>query len=337
MGWLRFLLPLLILGLGAVRLESQETRQTEAQQDGLSGPVRSVSMHIDGHPARPDGVAAWAMQYTPGGDIEYDRFGYRTAIGQLDGPKREFMGTRIDLVRDGNGRLLERTVRLVPSGDVITHDTYGPFGIAASTSFTNGSLNSQRTIAYDALGNVLDDDSVDASGKVTVRTQYRRNADGQWTERTLWMNGTLHSHETYDPETDLQHYEEYDDSGAVVVAFTHQHNQTASYWSASDDPNAGTVILDKLDGSASGTARCQKGDVCHGRTRHPVFLDKDMHNPTMVEIRGDDGKLLGRVRYEYQMDEHENWTARKVWLQEGEQAAPTLYESDSRTITYWPE
>jgi len=331
----RFVLPLFFAS--AVAGSAQDAKVTEAQQDGLSGPVRSVSTSIEGHAARPDDIAAWAMQYTPGGTIEYDRFGDRTGIGQFDGPKHEFMGTRIDLVRDGNGRLLERTVRLVPSGDVISHDTYGPFGIVASASFTNGKLNSQRTIAYDALGNVLDDHSVDASGKTTVRTHYRRNSDGQWTERTQWMNGTLHSHETYDPETDLQHYEEYDDSGAVVVAFTHQHNQTASYWSASEGPNRGTVILDKLDDGASRTTRCEKGDVCHGRTRLPVFLDKDKHNPTVVEIRADDGKLLGRVRYEYQMDEQENWTARKVWLQEGEQAAPTLYETDSRTITYWPE
>ena len=335
MRMLRFLLPLLAAGCVQIA-PAQKTNQSEAQQDGLSGPVRSVSMHAEQTQLKLEGLESWALQKVPTGYIEYARDGFRMKDGQSSGPNGEFQGQAIQFIRDGNGHVVERTVSMVPPDEIIEHDAYGPFGLVQSTSFSYGKPTFQRTISYDAQGSVLEEVSMESDEKPVSRTLYRRRPDGQWTERTQWMHGVLHSHESYDPDSDFQRYEEYDQSGAVVVTFTHRNNRIDSYWSARQDPNAGTVLIKNLDNGDSVSTICNGGGVCSDRTRHAMYLDKARHNPAMTEIRSD-GQALCRAYYEYQLDDYQNWTSRKVWLQEGAQGERNLYETDSRTITYWPE
>ncbi len=336
MRMLRFLFPLLA-SVSALVVPAQQTHETEAQQDGLSGPVLSVSMHAEQSQLKLEGLESWAIQNAPTGYIEYDRDGFRTRLGQPSGSKGDFEGQVMQFVRDGNGRVVERTVSMMPSDEIIEHDMYGPSGLVQSTSFSGGKPTFLHTTSYDAQGNVLEDASLEGNGKPIFRTLFRRRPDGQWTERTTWLRGVLHSHESYDPDSDFQRYEEYEESGAVVVTFTHRNDRIEAYWSAREDPNASTVLINKLDNGDTQSSSCHRGGTCNGGTRHNVYLDKARHNPAMTEIRSDDGKVLCRAYYEYQMDDHENWTSRKVWLQQGAQGERTLYETDSRTIIYWPE
>ncbi len=333
---LQFLLPQLTAACALVA-PAQQARKTEAQLDGLSGPVRSVSMHAEQSQLKLEGLESWAIQNVPAGDIEYDRDGFRAKIGQASGPNGEFQGQVMQFVRDGNGRVLERTISMMPSDQIMEHEIYGPYGLVQSTSFAYGKPTQLHTTSYDTLGNVLEDVSLESDGKVTGRTLFRRRPDGKWTERTLWIRGALHSHESYDPDSDFQRYEEYDESGALVVTFTHRNGRIDSYWTAREEPNAGTVVVSDLNNGDTRSSSCQRGGVCNERTHHSVYLDKAQHNPVMTEIRSDDGKVPCRAYYEYQLDDHENWTSRKVWLQQGEQGERALYETDSRTITYWPE
>jgi hypothetical protein len=335
MRMLRFLLPLLAAACALVA-PAQPTRKTEARQDGLSGPVRSVSIHAEQSQLKLEGLENWALQNVPTGYLEYNRDGFRTKVGPPLGPNGEFQGQTIQFVRDGNGRVLERTVSMVPSDDIIEHDMYGPFGLMQSTSFSGGKPTFLRANSYDAQGNVLEEVSLEGDEKPISRTLFRRRPDGQWTERTMWIRGVLHSHESYDPDSDFQRYEEYDESGAVVVTFTHRNNRIESYWSAREDPNAVTPLISELDNGDTRSSSCYRGGTCNERTRHAVYLDKSQHNPAMTEIRSD-GKVLCRAFYEYQLDDHQNWTSRKVWLQQGAEGERALYETDLRQITYWPE
>src|ERR1700722_10888423 len=134
---MRFLLPLFAAACVLVA-PAQQTRKTEAQQDGLSGPVRSVSVHAEQSQLKLEGLESWAIQNAPTGYIEYDRDGFRTKDGQPLGPNGEFQGQTIQFVRDGNGGVLERTVSVVPSDEIIEHDMYGPSGLEQSTNFSNG-------------------------------------------------------------------------------------------------------------------------------------------------------------------------------------------------------
>jgi hypothetical protein len=270
--------------------------------------------------------------------MEYDSKGYRTRMGKLTDPNGEFQGQISQFVRDANDRVIERTTTQLPSQDVIEHDVYGPFGLVESTNFSSGKPTFGHRVSYDQQGSVQEDISLEGDGKPIFRTLYRRNPDGVWTERTMWLKGVLHSHETYDPDSDFQRYEEYDESANVITTFTHRHGRVESYWSALNDANGGPALIDNLDNGDTKAWSCHNEKrICDGRTRHGIYLDAAKHNPSMMEVLSDDGRLLVRAYYEYQMDEHENWTSRKIWVQSGEQGERTLYETDSRKITYWPE
>jgi hypothetical protein len=328
---------LFLITIGAGAATAEKKPQTEAGQDGLSGSVHSVVMTEQTIMSKLDPAGGWVVQNIPSGNVEYDRQGYRMKVGK-DDANGEFQGQMSQIMRDAHGRVIERTIRILPSQDLLERDVYGPFGLVESTFFSSGKPTSVHTVNYDQLGNVLDESTMDGNGKPMGRTLYRRNSNGAWTERTMWIQGVLHSFETYNPDSDFQRYEQYDSSGDVMTTFTYSHGRVQTYWSALTDPNGGTPMIDNLDNGDTRTTFCHnQGRTCDERTRHAVYLDPVKHNPIMTEILSDDGRPLVRAFYEYQMDGHENWTTRKVWVQPGEQGERALYETDSRTITYWSE
>ena len=289
---------------------AEDKAQTDAQQDGFNGSVHSVSMAHQETFFTLDPSVAWVIQHAPSEDVEYDSRGYRTKVGKTDAATGVFLGQLSQFVRDGNGVVIERTTIQLPSQDLIEHDIYGPFGLVESTNFSSGKAVLLRTISYDQQGNIQEDSDMDGEQKPISRTVYRRNHNGAWTERTLWIRGLLHSHETYDPDADFQRYEEYDSSGDVMTTFTHHNARVESYWSASNDPNGGTSVIDELDNGDTKSSSCHNETrTCDGRIRHANYLDAARHNPSMTEIVSDDGKLLGRAYYEYQLDAHETGSA----------------------------
>jgi hypothetical protein len=333
---LRFVLSILLMGTAAASAETNP--QTDAQQDGLNGSVRSMFMKSQETLFRLDPAGASVIQAVPTGNVEYDDKGYRTRMGELTGPNGEFQGQTSQFVRDANGRVIERTITQQPSQEVIERDVYGPFGLVETTDISSGKPTSVHALKYDQKGNLQEDTRLDGDGKPVFRTLYRRDPNGAWTERTMWLRGRLHSHETYDPDSDFQRYEEYDDSGDVATSFTHLHDRIQSYWSASQDGNGGISMIDTLDNGDTITRNCHNQErTCDGHTRHSVYLDAARKNPSETELLSDDGKRLFHAHYEYQMDEHGNWTSRKIWVQSGEHGELILYETDSRTITYWSE
>lgn len=332
---LPIVLFLITIGIGAA--VAQKKAQTEAEQDGLSDSVHSVVMTDQTILSKLDPGGNWVVQNIPSGTVEYDRQGYRMKVGKEEA-NGEFQGQMSEFLRDANGRVMEKAIRMLPSQDLLEHDVYGPFGLLESTSFSSGKPIAVHTVSYDQLGDTLDDVAMDGDGKPISRTLYRRNSNGDWTERRVWIQGILHSFETYNPDSDFQRYEQYDLSGNVITTFTYSHGRVQTYWSASTDPQGGTPIIDNLDNGDTMTWSCHNQErTCVGRTRHAVYLDGAKHNPTTTEILSEDGSPLVRAFYEYQMDEHENWTTKKVWVQSGEQGERGLYETDTRTITYWPK
>lgn len=326
---------LLLMLVGTGMSATAKKPKTEAEQDGLIGPVHSVVMIKQKVMFKLPTSTAWLLPYIHFGDVEYDTRGYRTKMGAMD-EEGEFLGMAYQFKYDSSGHVIEKTTILLPSPEIVQHDVYGPFGLVESTSISSGKPGSARRMSYDQQGNVLEDLILDNEGKPLQRTQYRRNSDGAWTERTVWVKGVLHSHESYDPDTDFQRYEQYDSSGNVVVTFTFSHGRVDSYWSASTDPDGGTPLIDRLANGDTKQWLCYNVKrTCEGFTRHGTYLDAGTHDPMMTEILSDDGKPEARAYYEYVFDEHKNWTSRKVWIQSGEQGERTLYETDTRTITYW--
>jgi hypothetical protein len=178
----------------------------------------------------------------------------------------------------------------------------------------------------------------DADGNLVEHDLTRTNGGGQWTERAVWMgNGHLQYRETYDPETDSQHFESYDDSGAVRLTYGFSHNRVTSFWEASETPNQfGDSFAANLGTSDVDQYQCHKGGACEVFRVHYDYADAAKHHPASVEWRDSSGKLLNGAYYEYEFDAQHNWTKRVVYVQSPEIPNRTLLEADTRSIAYWP-
>ncbi len=326
-------LPLIMIpALGAA---AETAHKTQAQQDHFNGPVKSVSTQVEMTPvqwSQPSGpslvMPVWCR------DCQYDQDGIRTRAGELQ-PDGRFFGENVDIVRDGDGHVLERTRTSTMDGKTIERDKFGPFGPVEETYFAGDIVRSTKT--YDHLGNLAEWDCFDANGQEVSRSVLRTNPDGQWTERATWgKDGQLEYRETYDPETDFQRFESYDDSGAVKVTFTFSHNKVQSFWEASDAPNQfGQSVTANLGNGNFDRFSCRKDGTCDIAHVHYTYADSAQQFPTRVEWRDASGTLLYATWCEYIFDEQHNWTMRTVWVLSPEIPERTLYETDTRTISYW--
>ena len=328
--------PLLLLMLPALVAAAQTEHKTQAQIDQFSGSVHSVSTQVVMAPikcAQPCGPSL--IMSIPCRECEYDSEGNRIRAGQK-WPDGTFFGENIEIVRDGQGHVIQRNRIDATDGRVIEQEKDGPFGPVEEIYFT-GSI-ARTTKMYDRLGNVSEWLSFDASGQQVSRSIMRTNPDGQWTERAAWgKDAQLQYRETYDPKTDFQRFESYDDSGAVRVAFTFSNNKVQTFWEASDEPHQfGDSIVTTLDNGNFGMFSCHKVGACDVAHVHYTYADSSTHLfPATAEQRNDSGKLQNATWCAYEFDDQHNWTKRTVWVLSPETPERTLYETDTRIITYW--
>jgi hypothetical protein len=313
---------------------AQQKQKTDAEQDGFQGPIRSVSTQIDQAKVnwqQPSGPSlVWPIYCRV---CEYDPDGTRTKNGQIT-PDGEYIGEDIKIVRDEAGHVIERT-RIGSDGKVFEQEKDGPFG-PVENIYPHGPI-ARTTRSYDSLGHLSEVLSFDAAGQQVSRSAIRTNPDGQWTEHADWgKTGQLTYRETYDPDTDFQRFESYDDSGVVKIAFTFSHNKVQTFWAATGEPNqfGSGVTANKGNGDIDDFS-CHKGGECDVSHVHYTYADSTKENPTSVEWRNSEGVLLYAAYYQYEFDEHHNWTKRTIWVLSPEIPQPTPYEADIRTIAYW--
>jgi hypothetical protein len=321
--------------LVAIAAAAQSKHKTDAQVDGFEGAIHAVSTHME------RAQVNWHQPLGPmlvmpifGPYCEYASDGSRTRSGVLT-EEGEFVGEEIKLIRDGFGQVIERTTSAVPDGWISRQEKTGPFGPIEATfwAIANGPAQHQ-TFTYDRLGYLAEESTFDAPGNLVGRTTTRTNEDGQWTEHAGWSkNSQLEWRETYDPETDFQRFETYDDSGAVQLSLTFSHDKVQTFWAATDDSNqfGSSITANKGDGDVD-YFTCHKGGECDVSHVHYTYADSNKQNPSSVQWRNSEGVLLYASRYEYEFDDHHNWTKRTVWLRTQEISEGTLYETDTRVI-----
>jgi hypothetical protein len=272
---------------------AQNKPKSDAQLDGFEGSVRSASTEVVNARVNWHQPGGSALVYTiPCRECQYDPDGTRTLSGQIsaDGV---FLGEHIKTTRDGQGHVLERTRISSTDNSVIDRQVLGPFGPTERTFPANSKIQRQ-TLTYDNLGYLAERLSYDAAGNLIERDHYRTNPDGQWTERSVWgANDHLQHRETYDPETDTQHFESYDDLGAPRVTFVMSHNKMASFWEASDAPNQyGNSFTAALGNGSFDQFKCHKDGTCDVSHVRYTYADQARHLPASAEWRDASGNLL---------------------------------------------
>src|SRR5258708_23340703 len=270
----------------------QGQSKTDAEMDGLAGPVQSVSSAITQSGVKwqqPDGptlvLPIWCK------DCEYGPDGTKTKSGQL--VEGKFFGEIIRLVRDTNGLVTDRYSYSASTGDLQRHDVMGPLGKTEQRVYIGGKLIGRSTFLYDQYGHLSERLDFDAAGKSVDRCLTVSVKDGTVThESTYGRNGELSYEQVFDPETQVDHFTTFDEFGKVKLTWTVVRGKLASFWEFRDSPSqfgdeftepAGDDSFDKY--SCHGDLSC---DVSHV---HYEYLGGDKHTPRSAEWRGSEGKF----------------------------------------------
>jgi hypothetical protein len=270
-------------------------------------------------------------------DCEYDKGGYKIKSGQVvDGA---FVGETSRIKRDEGGREVERLVFDATTGRLNRREALGPFGKTDETDYINGMTNWRKTYSYDQSGHLTEWISYDGTGQQQGRILTRRNPDGIMTEESSWgKDGELSYQHTFDPEKAIEHFTTFDEFGRAKLTWTMIAGKLSSFWETPD-------VLTTQFGEGFSSERDDNGDeatyACHNDGRcdvshvHYTYLGPRGRNPLSAERRDSDGNLRTAVYYDYEVDSFQNWTHRQVWVWSLDLGQRTLYEIDSRKITYW--
>ena len=324
-----------LLVVSAFCASAQESNRTDAQLDGFAGPVKSVSSNI---------LRSSVKWQQPGGpilvtpiwcrDCKYDPDGTKTKSGSVvDG---RFFGEIIRLVRDANGRVTDRFVTET-LGLMARHDVIGPFGKTEQTLYVRGKLESRGFFSYDEYGHISDWISFNGTGQQVGRTFTNTVKDGTIVERSVWgKDGGLTWQQTYDPETQVEHFTTFDPMGRIKLTWTVIHGKLLSFWEPQESPSQfGDNFSENLGDGNFDKYVCQNDGRCEISRIHYEYLDSTKRNPISAEWRDSEGNLLFAAYYNYEMDSFGNWTYRQVWVWTPDLGNRALYETDFRDIAYW--
>lgn len=309
---------------------------TEAQQDGLLGPVESVFTVMEQTPPvqwqQPDGpplvIPVWCHV------CDYDPSGYRTRSGDfVDG---KFVGELITLERDAAGHVTARHMVDAASQEKVRDERMGPEGRTELDAFSNGKQVAHQTFSYDASGDLADRSFYDGDGNPQGRVTTVRSSDGSKVDNSSWSgDGTLQWRQTYDVAAKTDEITVNDKTGAPVLTRSFQKGGVASFWEASDEANRFGQRFTSAHGDGNvDVYECHRGAACKVSRVHYEYAAGNQ-NPVSAEWRDASGNLQWAAYYEYEFDSFHNWTHRKVWVVSPEQKDRVLYEEASRRITYW--
>lgn len=101
--------------------------------------------------------------------------------------------------------------------------------------------------------------------------------------------------------------------------------------------NTGTIFQKTLVTTRSKNYQRHSDSTCELSRIRNVYLDPKRRNPQSAEWRDADGNLRFPAYYDYEIDDHRNWTRRQIWVWSQSLGERKLYETDSGSITYWAQ
>jgi hypothetical protein len=325
----------LVILIFATCLDASEPKTTDARNDGLLGPVRSVSARQELQ------QVDWGQKDAKAGVIgvscyecEYDRDGNRIKSGGLvDG---EFRGDFVQIVRDEAGRVTER-IEANDKGDVVRRDVLGPYGITEQVGYQEGKVIARSTWRYDQNGHKTESYHYDQDGVVTGSSFSTSDARGDITEEWDYgPNGVfqLHFAQTCNPQTDICTFSSFNENGSLKVTFTTKGTKVLSYWQETKEEHVfGSSFWRDRVGKTIVTHSCNPDGTCDEIATY--FPNETTNQVSRVEWHDPAQVLRLAFDYEYEFDSLGNWTKRTVWVWSPELGERKLCETDYRTITYW--
>jgi hypothetical protein len=323
--------PCVVLALlTALPLLASHKRLTDAEMDGFKGAVKSISTKVEiasPMPRQPDGPA---IIYPVSCEIcEYDQDGNVVTRGQ--NWETGFVGETTRYIRDDDGTVRQQVMEN-EKGELDRRIMMGPFGKTEEEFYQHGSLHGRNTYRYDQDGNLIDWLTSNAEGVQTASTTAAFDENGTVTEQfDRGPNNTflLHFTQTFDPETDVQIFTNFNEDGTARLTFTARENKITNYWQLpSDKREFGSWVCFRTG------CESRNPDDTVFRTV-ATYADERRRNPTRIELRDAAEQVQMADDYEYEFDQRRNWTKRSVWVWTRESGELKLHEIDSRALAYW--
>jgi hypothetical protein len=335
----RTVLSVLIVLLALIPSAASDRKQlTEAESDGLVGPVRSVTTTAGIADRRPYalGVPMPASIVMPiwCWSCQYDEKGNRVQNGRDYGAG--FVGETTLLVFDETDNVRER-ISMNESGDIVRLLVSGRWGPTEIRTYDRGVLESRRTFRYGQGGLRRSQLFFDANGLQTGKSIDLRDENGDIVE--AWNYGLRnaflsHYTDAVDSGTGVERFTEFNRDQTVRLTWTARQNQMVSYWQApSEEPVPGSSVCFDLN---SKEQKCESHSQDGSFTQVVAeFLDEARHFPIHAEFRDAHQQVQMTGDYEYEFDGRGNWTRRAVWVWTAELEERRRIEVETRTLTYW--
>ena len=317
---------------------AQTDKRTEAQIFGFEGPVKSAVTNVENYGIefqQPEGPAI----VIPEGfrDIEFDLRGNMIKAGEIL-PNGEFFGTIIQNIQDGDGKITQRISTDFASGQLSSQVWFGPFGVTESDSYISGKLYQRAICTYEDRGFLTDCATLDEKGTAVEERLIRKGEDGQVLEEASWghVDGDFF-YERINNQEDTHLFQRWGmDDGRLRLETSTEKGKVISFWSADAKPNQwGSTSTDFEDHANAVRTSCNKGGACTASHVHYEYIDEAERDPKTAEWTDSKGGVVYAAYYEYVFDSHKNWIRRDIRIVSPNHPDPTLYETDSRTITYW--
>jgi hypothetical protein len=322
----RSVLCVILALLTALPLLASHKRLTDAEMDGFNSAVKSVSTKAEiasSQPRQPDGPA---IIYPFSCEIcEYDQDGNVVRRGQ--NWETGFVGETTRYIRDEDGTVRQQKMEN-EKGELDRRLAMGPFGKTEEEFYQHGLLQGRNTYRYDQDGNLIEWLTYNAEGVQSASTTAAFDQNGTVTEQfDRGPNNTflLHFTQSFDPETDVQTFTNFNEDGTARLTFTAKENKITNYW---QQPSAKREFGSGVCFKTGCESRNPDGSVA-------AYADDRRWNPTRIELRDGAEQVQMAADYEYELDERGNWTKRSVWVWTRESGQRKLHEIDSRTLAYW--
>lgn len=314
---------------------ASDEKKTDAQRDGLAGPVRTVSTQ-EGKTEFSLDQRDWPVLVGIGGcgECDYDRWGTQIRNGQM--AEGQFRGERYQITRDERGNIIEQ-VRVGADGDIVGRTRYGSFGIVEQNEYAGGIRGFHSEWSYDSNGHLLKLVQYDRDDKIQTLTLRLTDDSGNIKEEWCYRGKeelSYHTLDAYDPKTDGWTWTSYAEDGSIKVAIETQNGKVHFYRQNVNDPNVfgQHFFLDRI-GNTQHTFRGHADGTYDDITT--IFPNERLHNPERLEWRDGAGTLRLKADYEYELDAQGNWTTRRTWVWTPDLAEKQLYKVDQRRLTYW--
>jgi hypothetical protein len=233
----------------------------------------------------------------------------------------------------------ERLAEDATTGATIRDEIVGPFGKIQEQFYRNGELQFVNSFRYDQNGNLVDLLTFDPEGKQEARMLLNVDEKGNNKEQWDWGKNDkllLHYVQTYDPKTQVERFTSFNEYGSPRLSWTVIGGILSSYWQLpSEKPQYGDGFTEDAGLGTQRTYNCHSDSTCDVALVHYAYVDETRRNPRSVAWRDAVGNLILAAYYEYQFDPFGNWTQRKIWVWSAELGERQLYESDSRSLSYW--